>query len=73
MKSIVGVLTGLLLLTCAISAQSQQEEMQAKYDAKLKKDFMSKVSWEKDFASAKTKAAAENKLLLAYFTRSYAN
>ncbi len=72
MKRIVGVLAGLLLLACAVSAQSQQEEMQANYDKKLKKDFMSKVSWERDFAAAKAKAAKENKLLLAYFSRSYA-
>ncbi len=77
MKLIAGVLTGLMLLVGAASAQADKEQQEAKfkanYAAKLKKEFLSKVSWETTFAAAKTKAKAENKLLLGYFTRSYAN
>jgi hypothetical protein len=76
MKSILGVLAGLLLLVSTTSAQTQdeaaKEKFQKNYEAKLKKDFISKVSWEKSFEAAKSKANAENKLMLGYFTRSYA-
>lgn len=76
MKSIMGVLAGLLLLVSTASAQPQDEATMEKnkknYEKKLKKDFISKVAWEKSFEAAKTKAKAENKLMMGYFTRSYA-
>jgi len=49
-----------------------QDVLQDKLDKKLAKDFIKKVDWEQDYAAAKKNAAAGNKLILAYFTRSYA-
>ncbi|HMS16282.1 MAG TPA: hypothetical protein PKA37_05530 [Planctomycetota bacterium] len=63
-------LTGLALAFLALSAIGQTNE--EKYNEKLKKDFVSKISWETDLAKAKERAAKEGKLIFGYFTRSYA-
>ena len=67
MKMMTRVLFGLLLFCVVAGAQGNEE----KYKKKLAKDFATKVAWEKTLESAKTKAAKENKLIFAYFTRSY--
>jgi len=49
-----------------------QDPNQAKLDKKLAKEFIKKVEWVQDYDVAKKRAADGNKLILAYFTRSYA-
>lgn len=66
----------ILALACALapspSAQSpNQEKLAAQRAKKLAKPVFKRASWITDFAAARTKAAAEKKFLLTYFTRSY--
>ncbi len=77
MKNLVRALSGLLLLATISSAlvaqeKNPQESLLEKHASKLKKEFLSRVTWEGSFDSAMTKAKKEGKLILAYFTRSYA-
>jgi len=46
--------------------------MQERLDKKLASDFIKKVAWEQVYGTAKLKATADGKLILAYFTRSFA-
>ena len=52
-----------------VHAQGDKQEL---LDKKLKKEFIKKVAWEQNYGAAKIKALAEGKLILAYFTRSFA-
>lgn len=66
------VLAGLLALSAATYAQDDhQEQMKANLDQKLAKPFAKNVAWELDYDKALEKAKASNKLIFAYFTRSY--
>lgn len=71
------LLFALLTAAPAVAAQApqagqQEAELRAKHAEKLKKEFVGKIPWEQSFAEARAKAKAEGKLLLGYFTRSYA-
>jgi len=75
------VLALLLAMAATGSAQSDgaqseqdkaQAELKAKLDAKLKEPFVANAPWVLDYAEAMKKAKEEKKLILAYFTRSYA-
>ena len=65
-----------LLLGLAMPAIAQDDartaKMQEKFDAKMAKPFVKNATWETDYDKAKEKAAADGKLIFAYFTRSYA-
>lgn len=64
-----------VVLGLAASAMAQDDraaQMQAKYDEKMKKPFVSNATWHTDWAKAKEAAAKDGKLIFAYFTRSYA-
>ena len=50
---------------------AKQAELQAKYDKKVAKEFISHGAWMLDYDKARAKAKAEGKLLFTYFTRSY--
>ncbi len=50
----------------------EQAKLQAKYEKKIAKDFVSYGNWMLDYDAARAKAKAEGKLLFTYFTRSYA-
>ena len=67
MKALSGVLLVLAVLATTVAAQSNEE----KYQQKLKKDFVSTVSWIQSLENATAQAAKEDKLILGYFTRSY--
>jgi hypothetical protein len=64
------------VLGTAVPAQQptppSQEELEAKLAEKLEKPFVANAAWVLDYAEAKAKAKAENKVIFAYFTRSYA-
>ena len=49
-----------------------EDPNQAKLDKKLSNEFAKKIAWEQDYDVAKQRAAESKKLVLAYFTRSYA-
>ena len=64
-----------VVIGLAASAMAQDDraaQMQANYDAKMKKDFVKNATWHTDWAKAKEQAGKEGKLIFAYFTRSYA-
>ncbi|MCB9831578.1 MAG: hypothetical protein H6807_03815 [Planctomycetes bacterium] len=52
--------------------QPSEEVLKANYDKKLSKEFAGKIEWVQSLETAKTRAAAEGKLIYAYFSRSYA-
>ena len=49
-----------------------QEKLIAQRDKKLGKEVFQNADWVLDFAEAKKRAADQDKLILVYFTRSYA-
>ena len=61
----------LMLFVAPILAQ-EPADMEAKYQEKLKKEFVSKVPLEMKLDDAMAKAREQKKLILGYFTRSYA-
>lgn len=63
--------TGLLFAAPAAAQDDQQAEFQAKYEEKLKKDFVAHGGWITDYDEARALAKKENKLIFVYFTRSY--
>jgi len=60
------------LATAAPAAAQDAAAMQAKYEKKLQAEFIEHGGWIIDFDEAKEKAKAEDKLIFAYFSRSYA-
>jgi hypothetical protein len=61
-----------LALLLAFSTTAAAQSMEERLEAKLKKPFLKNAAWVHDFAEAKKKAKAENRVIFAYFTRSYA-
>ncbi len=64
------VVAGLVAVSAA-PAQSDQADLQAKYEKKISEDWVGHGGWILDFDEALAKAKKENKLVFAYFTRSY--
>jgi hypothetical protein len=58
----------LVALAPALLAQSLQEKL----DAKLQEPFAKNCAWVLDYDDALAQAKASGKLILGYFTRSYA-
>jgi hypothetical protein len=59
----------------AVQAQRPQpnvEELTKKRDDKLKLEFLKKASWTTDWEAALADAKKNDRLIFAYFTRSYA-
>lgn len=62
-------------LIAAPSAQAQepsQEDLRARFGEKLGKPFLRAAAWTTDYDAARARATVEKKLIVAYFTRSYA-
>jgi hypothetical protein len=68
-KALSGALALALVLSWAgtASAQSMEENL----EAKLAKPFLKNVAWELDYDKALARAKEEGKAIFAYFTRSY--
>jgi len=49
----------------------EADTMQAKYEKKLQKDFVSYGGWITDYDVARETAKKEGKVIFAYFSRSY--
>ncbi|MCH2112346.1 MAG: hypothetical protein MK213_05760 [Planctomycetes bacterium] len=67
-----------LLISCglmgilAVAPAVAQDDLVAKYEKKIAKSWVAHGSWSEDFEGSLTRAKAENKVIFAYFTRSYA-
>ena len=62
------------LLAALLPAQNQepsQEQLIKQRDEKLAKEVFTKAPWVADYDKAREQAKRENKLIFAYFTRSY--
>ena len=60
-------------LALVATAQAQDgDDNQAKFDAKIAQSWVANGSWTLDLDEALARAKEENKLVFAYFTRSYA-
>ncbi len=64
---VIGVLLGLTAFAWA----APDAENQAKYEDKIAKSFVAHGGWVVDYDEARDRAAKEQKLIFAYFTRSY--
>jgi len=61
----------LLVAFGAASAGPSQEDLKGKRDAKLKEAWVTKAPWILDYDKAKEEAKKGQKLIFAYFSRSY--
>lgn len=69
--SILFLVLGLLLTASGLAPARADDELQARYEEKIAKPFVSDGGWIVDYDEALTKAEAEKKIIFAYFTRSY--
>ena len=71
---LASLLSGLLLAAAAAPARAQesQESLKAKYEAKIGEAWFKDGGWGADYDKAREQAKAGGKLIVAYFTRSYA-
>ncbi|HEX5137180.1 MAG TPA: hypothetical protein VFY93_09420 [Planctomycetota bacterium] len=63
--------SALALLLAMAATSTAQDSLEQKLEHKLKEPFVSNAAWILDYAEAMKKAKAENKVIFAYFTRSY--
>lgn len=69
----VAVLAATLLFAGSAVAQGRsQDELKANKAEKLKKEFVTAAPWLTDYDKAREEAKKSDKLIFAYFTRSYA-
>ncbi|MCH2100664.1 MAG: hypothetical protein MK209_01885 [Planctomycetes bacterium] len=68
-KLLAAAVAGALL---AAPLTAQEKDYQALYESKVSESWVTHGNWVLDFEEAKARAKAENKLIFAYFTRSYA-
>ncbi len=62
----------LTLVAAVATAQTDAgPSNEQKYNEKLKKPFVSKVTWVRGLEAAKQRAKDEKRLVFGYFTRSY--
>ena len=65
--------TSLAILVLAVgTGLATGQTSDEKYKAKLAKEFAKKITWELDFKKAQERAKNEKKLIMGYFTRSFA-
>ena len=63
---------GLLAFAPAATAQDGSQELRDNYKHKLEKEFVSKIEWVQSYDQARASAKKQGKLVLGYFSRSYA-
>jgi hypothetical protein len=68
---LIPLMASLLVGSSFAQEADKQAELQAKYEKKVAKEFVSFGNWILDYDEARAKAKAEGKLLFTYFTRSY--
>ena len=69
---LVPLVAAALVASAFGQTQYDQAKMQAEYEKKIAKEFVSFGGWTTDYDAARAKAKAEGKLLFTYFSRSYA-
>jgi hypothetical protein len=70
MRSTDLVRAGLVLALLSVPTFAQ--DFEANLEKKMAKEFLKNAAWETDYDKARERAAADGKLIFAYFTRSYA-
>ena len=68
----VAALAGISLSVQVRRPQKTQAELERSYADKLKQSWFVDGGWTDDYDLARERAAAENKFIFAYFTRTYA-
>jgi ABC-type transport system substrate-binding protein len=63
---------GLLFAPAVTAATTSADEMQERYEKKLKLKFIEYGGWITDFDQARSTAKEQGKVLFVYFSRSYA-
>ena len=71
MRWIMRLITCSLLLAGSAQVGAQDGALQASYEKKLKKEFATKVTWERSLEAALARGKKEGKPIFAYFTRSF--
>ena len=72
MKTLTLPSIALLIAASGVNAQDEaQEGLKKLYQEKINEGWYTGGEWTTDFAAAKARAKKENKLVFAYFTRSY--
>ncbi len=66
------IILPLMLVGTVAACGVAQADDESKYKRKLEQEFVGKISWELDFEKALEKGRAQKKLIVGYFTRSYA-
>lgn len=56
----------------AAAKAPDQAQLKKQRDEKLAKEFLKLADWQTDFAKARAQAKQDDKLILTYFSRSYA-
>lgn len=72
MKLALTLIAGAAIASAAAYAQDEDDIFKQRLEKKLKKSFLGNAAWETDYDAALKKAAASDRIILAYFTRSYA-
>jgi hypothetical protein len=68
------ILSSLAIITAAAGLDAQpktQEELKGLYERKQQAPWFTGGGWKTDFSAAKAEAKKSNKLIFAYFSRSY--
>jgi hypothetical protein len=73
MKPMMFVPIAALLASLLPAQEKSQEDLTKLRAEKLAKDVFKKAAWVADYDKAREQAKRENKLIFAYFTRSYAH
>jgi len=61
-----------LPLALLVEGTRAQDTNEQKYQKKINQEWFTKGGWTDDYASARARSKKEGKVILAYFTRSYA-
>ena len=60
------------LVLALLSVPTFAQDLEGNLEKKMAKEFVKNAAWETDYDKARERAAADGKLIFAYFTRSYA-
>ena len=66
------IICSLLLASLAQAGAQDPTALQVSYEKKLKKEFATKITWERSLEAALARGEKEGKPIFAYFTRSFA-
>ena len=70
--TVMAVALSLFALPSVLLAQKSQEDLAKMRDEKIGHEVFQKANWIFDYDKAREEAKKSNKLIFAYFTRSYA-